>query len=339
PAAQIKDYLGLRRCIYGVLAVICVLQTALLVTFTLLHVRKQLELQDNLYNLKQRTSWLVSCGLPQQDPGPGDDRRDPHERSSRQVSGSLTISQFIAEQEAILERHCTNESKLCITGLKGEPGLNGAQGRQGLKGVPGDDGEQGIAGPPGAAGVQGFEGEDGPPGTRGEPGSTGPPGLKGEVGSQGAKGDPGLAGAQGRAGVKGLPGAKGDVGLPGLIGVHGAAGSQGSKGDQVFRARRASKDHKARKENVEMCQTDRALASPVLWHRVSRPLTAKPCRERGDAELPSDWLTGSNDRMVEKKWRPTRRRCQGGIAVDHQQHVVGRRGRVHLHCKQPARSN
>ena len=132
-------------------------------------------------------------------------------------------------------------------GLKGDTGLTGAAGPQGLKGDIGPKGDTGAVGPKGDIGLTGAIG---PQGLKGDTGAIGPQGLKGDTGLTGAagpKGDTGLTGAAGKSAyelavaggytgtqtewIASLKGAKGDTGLTGAAGAKGADGLKGLKGD------------------------------------------------------------------------------------------------------------
>lgn len=70
----------------------------------------------------------------------------------------------------------------------------------------GEKGDVGIPGPAGDQGLQGIKGDTGEPGKDGDPGSQGP---KGESGLPGGDGKDGLEGPEGKAGAKGDIGPKG----------------------------------------------------------------------------------------------------------------------------------
>ncbi|MET4142416.1 hypothetical protein [Pedobacter sp. UYP1] len=78
-----------------------------------------------------------------------------------------------------------------LVGSKGDPGIPGSQGIQGIAGPKGDPGAPGAQGIPGATG---SKGDPGTLGAQGIPGATGP------------KGDPGVQGIQGIQGIPGIPG-------------------------------------------------------------------------------------------------------------------------------------
>ncbi|XP_052222477.1 macrophage receptor MARCO-like isoform X2 [Dreissena polymorpha] len=119
----------------------------------------------------------------------------------RVASGSLQQMLFdmMVAQEKILLSSCLNNSKLCIPGPKGNPGMKGDTGSPGVNGI------QGPAGPPGDKGDPGLPGFIGIKGDTGMPGSKGDPGLQGSKGDMGLKGDVGLSGGNG---TDGLPGTK-----------------------------------------------------------------------------------------------------------------------------------
>ncbi|XP_071082974.1 collagen alpha-1(I) chain-like [Haliotis cracherodii] len=127
-------------------------------------------------------------------------------------------------EEAVIERHCKNTTKVCKKGQKGATGTPGQQGVKGDQGVSGVKGDRGYQGP------EGGKGNAGPPGEAGAVGATGPIGSPGTAGLQGEKGDPGLKGERGRKGEDGSPGVKGDAGERGAPGATGQAGSKGERG-------------------------------------------------------------------------------------------------------------
>lgn len=103
-----------------------------------------------------------------------------------------------------------------MTGAKGDTGLTGAEGIQGLKG---DKGDAGITG---AQGIQGLKGDKGDTGIQG---------------IQGVKGDTGLTGVQGIQGNQGIKGDKGDTGVTGPQGIQGPIGllsSGSSSGNTTY---------------------------------------------------------------------------------------------------------
>nr|KAG5710604.1 hypothetical protein BaRGS_013250 [Batillaria attramentaria] len=233
--------MGAQGSVFVTLAAICVLQTSLLVTFTVLHVHRYHELQDSYHHLTHRAKRvLLSCGQPSEA-----EVSVQHVRQARQAAApsvtqipttanAATPDPFIAhlttEQEAILERHCSGDIKLCIPGPKGEPGLLGIDGQQGPQGATGDQGPKGVRGAKGDTGPAGPAGQQGPQGPKGDQGEAGQAGLKGATGAAGAKGDTGPKGAAGKSGVQGQRGVKGDTGDAGPAGVAGVAGEAGVKG-------------------------------------------------------------------------------------------------------------
>ncbi len=86
-----------------------------------------------------------------------------------------------------------------------------------------------LPGPKGDTGVQGPAGKDGVQGLKGDKGDQGPVGKNG---LQGVKGDRGVQGVAGKDGVQGLKGDKGDKGAQGPAGKDGLQGLKGDKGDQ-----------------------------------------------------------------------------------------------------------
>ncbi|KAL4238936.1 hypothetical protein ACF0H5_003640 [Mactra antiquata] len=190
----------------------------------------EITLQE-LYQLKS------SCiGINSDDVKPEEGQADNNERQKRQLTGSLQqmLVDMMVAQENILIQHCTNNSKLCLPGPKGEKGFSGGPG---LPGLPGTQGVKGATGPKGDPGPQGYNGTKGEPGLKGDPGLQGPSGIKGErglkgdIGLQGPKGDPGLRGTDGSPGVKGSKGEVGPQGPPGNDGQTGPQGFNGTKGD------------------------------------------------------------------------------------------------------------
>ncbi|XP_060608426.1 hemicentin-1-like [Ruditapes philippinarum] len=158
-------------------------------------------------------------------------------RQAVNTTGNELASIFgeIAKTEVdILTRYCGNNSKICLPGQKGEPGLYGIPGAKGDHGVMGP---QGLKGEPGTGGQNGTKGERGPTGPDGKAGLPGPKGDKGERGQMGlygvpgTKGDRGVMGPQGIKGEIGLPGLKGARGDPGVGGSPGLPGPKGEKGD------------------------------------------------------------------------------------------------------------
>ncbi|XP_052272348.1 MAM and LDL-receptor class A domain-containing protein 1-like isoform X2 [Dreissena polymorpha] len=151
----------------------------------------------------------------------------------RVVSGSLQqmLTDMMIAQEQILLSSCLNNSKLCVPGPKGNPGMKGDTGPQGV------NGSQGPAGPPGDRGDTGLPGLNGTKGDTGTPGPKGDPGLQGFKGNMGLKGDMGLPGQNGTDGLPGpkgdpgMKGQKGDMGLQGPAGPVGPPGAKGEKGD------------------------------------------------------------------------------------------------------------
>ncbi|XP_067653699.1 uncharacterized protein [Haliotis asinina] len=143
-------------------------------------------------------------------------------RYTRQTVGSDLGDLFKDLTEAELlkfEKYCSNDSKICLPGPKGE------RGDAGLKGDRGPVGEKGDAGVKGAPGIQS------PPGPKGEPGNPGAPGPKGEAGTDGLSGPKGEAGSKGDMGLTGLTGLKGEPGTYGPSGPAGPKGEAGPKGD------------------------------------------------------------------------------------------------------------
>ena len=108
------------------------------------------------------------------------------------------------------------------------PGVNGADGAQGLPGADGANGADGAQGLPGADGANGADGAQGP---KGDTGATGAQGRRnGATGAQGPKGDTGATGAAGAVGATGATGAQGPKGDTGATGAQGLQGIQGPAG-------------------------------------------------------------------------------------------------------------
>lgn len=158
------------------------------------------------------------------DPGPKGDKGDP-----------FTYADFTADQLAALK------------GPKGDPGIQGVAGPQGLqgetgpKGDTGERGPQGLQGQPGPKGDTGLTGPVGPKGAdgaKGDKGETGPQGPMGPVGPQGPKGDPLRFSDLTPDQIAQLKGPKGD---PGPQGPQGPAGVGGSGGGSVDLSQYAKK--------------------------------------------------------------------------------------------------
>ncbi|WP_339046033.1 hypothetical protein [Candidatus Mesenet endosymbiont of Agriotes lineatus] len=115
-----------------------------------------------------------------------------------------------------------------LSGIDGKPGAKGEQGGSGLQGLRGDKGDKGELGMQGSQGEKGNNGEIGLPGMGGQPGTKGEQGLKGATGS---KGDQGSAGPRGNDGTPGMQGTKGHAGSHGLKGKPGEQGPKGERGD------------------------------------------------------------------------------------------------------------
>ena len=118
--------------------------------------------------------------------------------------------------------------------MKGDPGKDGIDGKNGVDGKDGKDGKNGIDGAVGKTGANGANGEKGATGLTGATGPAGPTGSIGATGAKGETGSIGLTGAKGdtgAAGPVGATGAKGDTGLTGATGPQGPQGETGLKGD------------------------------------------------------------------------------------------------------------
>jgi hypothetical protein len=118
------------------------------------------------------------------------------------------------------------------TGLKGERGFQGADGKAGDKGETGAAGKAGDKGEIGTAGSDGKAGDKGETGAAGTDGKAGDKGETGAAGKAGDKGDIGTAGTDGKAGDKGETGAAGKAGDKGEIGTAGTDGKAGDKGEK-----------------------------------------------------------------------------------------------------------
>ncbi|XP_065846639.1 uncharacterized protein [Oscarella lobularis] len=144
---------------------------------------------------------------------------------------------------------CQNDESSSTNCLlqKGDRGLPGHSGSQGIRGHKGDKGTQGDAGRNGDKGDQGAKGSQGVPGKQGPAGVVGPPGSQGATGPQGPRGNTGIqgeTGIQGPKGQKGIQGIKGEIGptgprgrggidgIPGPPGHTGQTGPEGPKGDK-----------------------------------------------------------------------------------------------------------
>uniref|UniRef100_A0A4W4HA17 C1q domain-containing protein n=1 Tax=Electrophorus electricus TaxID=8005 RepID=A0A4W4HA17_ELEEL len=134
----------------------------------------------------------------------------------------------------------------CVSGTKGDPGINGPIGDPGPKGDPGQcpqvrdifqgpPGETGLPGPVGAPGLPGENGQPGPRGLKGDQGVIGAPGTPGVMGQKGEHGIEGNCncqnGTKGDTGLEGSKGNKGDVGVAGQQGNEGQKGQKGEQGD------------------------------------------------------------------------------------------------------------
>ncbi|XP_076455403.1 MAM and LDL-receptor class A domain-containing protein 1-like [Babylonia areolata] len=222
----------IRSAVWAFLAIACFTQTSLLVLFTVKHVQRHRELQLSYRELTLRSSrLLLSCGSENRTRGLNQKQAHNHERFDRDVLPSPYLQRLIEEQEEMLARHCSNETKLCLPGPKGDRGPTGTKGSAGGLGSGGVGGQKGALGTVGDPGPKGATGYQGPEGPRGDPGERGPPGSQGHPGSQGVKGQTGVKGARGAAGPRGQAGAKGDLGAPGARGETGVKGQSGSKGD------------------------------------------------------------------------------------------------------------
>lgn len=127
---------------------------------------------------------------------------DPTGGSNYTISG---ISQLLSVPYALYAKN----SGSSIPGPKGDQGIKGETGLQGLKGDKGDQGAQGEMGLQGLKGDQGIQGEMGLQGPKGD---TGDQGLKGDKGDQGDKGETGLQGPKGDQGPVGPQGPQGTSG-------------------------------------------------------------------------------------------------------------------------------
>jgi hypothetical protein len=165
---------------------------------------------------------------------------------------------------------------IAIDGIPAGPkGDQGVQGNTGTQGVQGPIGPQGIQGNTGTVGIQGPIGNTGTQGVQGPIGDTGAQGISivlvgssatttveslgaGSAGQGwinttngavyfwntlttqwenigpivGPQGERGLQGVQGEKGDQGIPGAQGETGAQGSTGTQGVAGPTGPKGDQ-----------------------------------------------------------------------------------------------------------
>ncbi|KAK7094855.1 MAM and LDL-receptor class A domain-containing protein 1-like [Littorina saxatilis] len=229
------DKSTVRTAVLIVLCVACVIQTSLIVTFTVTHMRRQQQLQLSYQELTHRARRLLfSCGERKTNASSTQDEHDVIRvpvRHKRQVHPDAVIQHLMEQQENILEKHCSNTSKLCLPGPKGDPGLAGTNGVPGQNGPPGEPGPQGIPGAIGEPGLNGTAGPQGPAGGKGTIGKRGKQGPRGPIGLLGVSGDPGVKGVPGQDGAKGQPGAKGDLGAVGSTGDPGVAGQLGSKGE------------------------------------------------------------------------------------------------------------
>ena len=112
-----------------------------------------------------------------------EEARSETTRVRRQASPSLNNTDYIKQQLlnilSRLDKPCSANGAVCVTGPPGPPG------RRGQKGRSGKTGPRGIMGPPGPAGKRGIMGPAGEKGAQGEKGDAGPPGIPGH------KGDPG----------------------------------------------------------------------------------------------------------------------------------------------------
>nr|DAX55091.1 MAG TPA: hypothetical protein [Caudoviricetes sp.] len=142
--------------------------------------------------------------------------QDLYDRAKRELGYTGTFEQFLASFKG--ERGIPGER-----GLDGLPGAKGDAGPKGADGLPGERGERGADG---AKGDKGDTGERGPIGPQGPQGLTGPQGQRGETGQQG------LQGPIGPAGPKGADGLQGPIGPQGLQGERGQDGQKGERGEQ-----------------------------------------------------------------------------------------------------------
>ncbi|XP_048251216.1 hemicentin-2-like [Haliotis rufescens] len=165
-------------------------------------------------------------------------------RQTRLTVGSDLGDLFKDLTEAELhqfENYCSNNSKICLPGPKGDQGSAGVKGDAGAMGAKGDGGVKGEPGMPSPPGPKGEPGYTGSPGPKGEQGNDGQSGRKGDIGSKGnmgltglpgLKGEPGPYGPAGPSGPKGEAGARGDPGIAGVKGDPGAPGAKGDTGDR-----------------------------------------------------------------------------------------------------------
>jgi hypothetical protein len=122
-----------------------------------------------------------------------------------------------------------------VAGQDGRDGINGqdgAQGRDGIDGLNGQDGSNGVDGLNGQDGYTPIKGVDYNDGTKGDTGDQGPAGNDGLNGSDGKDGINGVDGKDGKKGDKGDQGKRGKAGKTGDKGDVGSKGDTGDKGRQ-----------------------------------------------------------------------------------------------------------
>ena len=101
-----------------------------------------------------------------------------------------------------------------------------------LKAIKGEQGIQGAQGPQGERGLQGETGATGPKGDKGETGATGPKGEDGKSAYEVWKAQDGHAGKSETEYLASLKGDKGETGATGAKGDKGDTGAAGPKGDK-----------------------------------------------------------------------------------------------------------
>lgn len=216
------------------LAALCVIQTSLFVLFTVRHADRQ-QLSMRQYGDLMGRAWQLQhrcTGRPLNASDGDGDQLEVRARGSRLAArADPYIEHIITQQVAMLERHCSNETKLCLPGPKGDPGVIGHIGLSGPTGPQGDQAAKGNNGAIGDPGLKGAPGVQGPGGVTGHVGASGQTGLKGDPGSSGPRGETAVKGVRGPSGAKGPAGPNGDPGLPGPLGDPGVDGAAGSKGE------------------------------------------------------------------------------------------------------------
>ncbi len=236
-----------------------------------------------------KVGFSLSATAPSEDDDPKDDDTTSDARGVKEMK--------IVDGELIV--YYTDGTEQNLGTVRGEPGKDGADGKNGVDGEDGKDGQDGTNGADGVDGKDGQNGTDGKDGRsvtkvqvldNGDLEVTYSDGTTEIVGNtQGPKGEPGRDGADGKDGVDGQKGETGADGQNGQDGANGADGQNGKDGA----AGKNGKDGRGI-ESIEANEDGSLTVTFTDGTQQNVKVSGQVTKEAGDEETDKDTTPGKD---------------------------------------------